>query len=472
MADTNLLGNLQTFDHKNSDFTVFNERLNQFFVANSITEETKRKAILLNSLSEECYILVRNLCVPDLPENKTFSALVKILKEHFCPVKSYFAERLAFFSARRKSNEAVCDWAARLKSLASTCDFKTELNIVLRDIFVIGMNDNWTFSTNNTEIARFDQGSSGDARNVATDGIIGCKYTCNKCGIKGHLAQMCKRKNVINFMVQDNFDSIFHLKDYELDNKGNVNPTFVELLVEGISIKFEADSGFAHSAISDKLYFQHFKNIELCENDLSLRDYVGVSFDPMGYVNLNITFENKDYKMKTYVIKNGGPPLIGRNSLFMLNLGNLGQGFISITSTLPPKSNLITWSWPTEPWTRLHIDFFGPCLNKNFIVIEDATSKWIECFEVSSVSSEAAIKVLRELFARFGLPNEICSDNAKAFTSHEFQKFLNNSGIKHLTGAPYHAATNGLAESGVKIMKNAILKGRKELNRSSLSCCH
>lgn len=142
MADTNLLGNLQTFDHKNSDFTVFNERLNQFFVANSITEETKRKAILLNSLSEECYILVRNLCVPDLPENKTFSALVKILKEHFCPVKSYFAERLAFFSARRKSNEAVCDWAARLKSLASTCDFKTELNIVLRDIFVIGMNDN------------------------------------------------------------------------------------------------------------------------------------------------------------------------------------------------------------------------------------------------------------------------------------------------------------------------------------------
>lgn len=90
----------------------------------------------------------------------------------------------------------------------------------------------------------------------------------------------------------------------------------------------------------------------------------------------------------------------------------------------PPKTFLSTWDWPKEPWTRLHADFFGPIFNKNFLVIEDATSKWIECFEVNNITTNNTIKVLRELFARFGLPVKICTDNAKAFTSSEFQNFL------------------------------------------------
>lgn len=134
----------------------------------------------------------------------------------------------------------------------------------------------------------------------------------------------------------------------------------------------------------------------------------------------------------------------------------------AVYSNSPPKISLAVWDWPKEPWTRLHADFFGPCFNKNFLVIEDATSKWIECFEVNNLTTHNTIKIFHELFARFGLPLEICTDNAKTFTSQEFQNFLASNGIKHLTGAPYHPATNGLGESAVKIMKNAILKARHE----------
>ena len=44
------------------------------------------------------------------------------------------------------------------------------------------------------------------------------------------------------------------------------------------------------------------------------------------------------------------------------------------------------------------------------------------------------------LFATHGL---IVSDNAPAFTSEEFKRFVQMNGI---TSAPYHPATNGLAE--------------------------
>ena len=41
----------------------------------------------------------------------------------------------------------------------------------------------------------------------------------------------------------------------------------------------------------------------------------------------------------------------------------------------------------------------------------------------------------------------LVSYNARVFTSEEFKEFLKQSGIYHVTSAPYHPSTNGLAES-------------------------
>ena len=40
----------------------------------------------------------------------------------------------------------------------------------------------------------------------------------------------------------------------------------------------------------------------------------------------------------------------------------------------------------------------------------------------------------------------IVSDSGPQFTSETFQRFARENGIKHVTGAPYHPSTNGLAE--------------------------
>ena len=124
----------------------------------------------------------------------------------------------------------------------------------------------------------------------------------------------------------------------------------------------------------------------------------------------------------------------------------------------PPLAPLNPWKWPARPWARLHIDFAGPFQGKTFLVIIDAHSKWIEAMSVGSTSSAAAILELRTLFSRYGIPETLVSDNGTGFTSGEFENFLATNGVKRLKSAPYHPATNGLAERAVQIVKRGLKK--------------
>lgn len=84
-------------------------------------------------------MLLRNVCIPKSPANKTYKDLIGILGEQFKSVKSYFAERLKVYRAKKEAQETIAEWSARVKTLASTCGFGTELNVVMRDAFVIGL---------------------------------------------------------------------------------------------------------------------------------------------------------------------------------------------------------------------------------------------------------------------------------------------------------------------------------------------
>ena len=74
---------------------------------------------------------------------------------------------------------------------------------------------------------------------------------------------------------------------------------------------------------------------------------------------------------------------------------------------------------------------------------------------VSSASTEAtARESLRILFANNGIPEVLVSDNGMSFTSVQFKEFVTRNGIKHVTTAPYHPSSNGLAERAVQTVKD------------------
>ena len=88
----------------------------------------------------------------------------------------------------------------------------------------------------------------------------------------------------------------------------------------------------------------------------------------------------------------------------------------------------------------------------------DAHSKWLEAHVVETPTSAGTIQKLRQMFATHGIPETIVTDNGSVFTSKEFNHFTDMNGIKHLTTAPYHPASNGLAERAVQTLKTGLKK--------------
>ena len=101
-------------------------------------------------------------------------------------------------------------------------------------------------------------------------------------------------------------------------------------------------------------------------------------------------------------------------------------------------------------------------MGKNFLLVIDAHSKWGKVVETNSTTSSKTIAVLRQLFATYGLPQQLVSDNGPQFTSDEFAAFLMGNGVRHSRCTPYHPASNGEAERFVRTFKEAMKASRYE----------
>ena len=126
----------------------------------------------------------------------------------------------------------------------------------------------------------------------------------------------------------------------------------------------------------------------------------------------------------------------------------------------PPKPAVHPWMLPEKPWSRLHLDHAINFMGCNWLVLTDAYSKYPCIHMTHALTAKATTEILEEDFAHFGYPHTIVTDNAALFLSKEFKLWCNERGITHLTGAPYHPATNGSAERLVQTFKQAIRKSR------------
>ena len=79
----------------------------------------------------------------------------------------------------------------------------------------------------------------------------------------------------------------------------------------------------------------------------------------------------------------------------------------------------LEFTW--KPWQRIHLDFAGPFQGQMWLIAIDSYSRWPEVIPVRSTSAKQTIQELKLIFARFGSPEQVVTDNGPQFVSDEFK---------------------------------------------------
>ena len=101
---------------------------------------------------------------------------------------------------------------------------------------------------------------------------------------------------------------------------------------------------------------------------------------------------------------------------------------------------------PERPWSLVATDLFH-WNGEEYVIVTDSFCGWIETIKLSNTSSRTIIDKLKEVFARFGIPDILYSDNGPQYSSEEFQMFAREWGFNHVTSSLQCPQSNGLAES-------------------------
>ena len=121
------------------------------------------------------------------------------------------------------------------------------------------------------------------------------------------------------------------------------------------------------------------------------------------------------------------------------------------------KETLRQHSDGNGPWDKIGTDLFE-IKGKNYLLVIDYYSNFIEVDQLTTTTSKQVIEKLKKQFARFGIPCQIVSDGGPQYSSSEFEVFVKDWGIIHHITSPNHPNSNGKAESGVKVIKNMMIK--------------
>eukprot|EP00731_Ephydatia_muelleri_P017173 Em0010g271a len=174
------------FQEGQEDWTCYCERLEQFFQANGIDDEGKRRAVLLSVCGGPVYQLIRNLAAPGKPSDKSFSEL-------------------------ERDGESVSQFVAELHKLSEHCDFENSLEDMLRDVRVqrrllaeagltfakaFGLAQTSELAEKNFQDLQHSEGTPVHPEHKGEPAGRPWSGNCSRCGGK-HKASDCRCKSLV-----------------------------------------------------------------------------------------------------------------------------------------------------------------------------------------------------------------------------------------------------------------------------------
>jgi transposase InsO family protein len=137
------------------------------------------------------------------------------------------------------------------------------------------------------------------------------------------------------------------------------------------------------------------------------------------------------------------------------------QFFARQKHVMPHQLRTISISLPFSTWG---LDLVGPFKKvkggfTHIFIAVDRFIKWIKVKTTTSITVAKVAEFIMEIMYRFGVRNNIITDNESQFTAREFKDFCTDSGIKINYASVSHPKSN----CQVKRSNGMILQGLKPI---------
>ncbi|XP_048735644.2 uncharacterized protein K02A2.6-like [Ostrea edulis] len=110
---------------------------------------------------------------------------------------------------------------------------------------------------------------------------------------------------------------------------------------------------------------------------------------------------------------------------------------------------------PSGPWTEVSTDFCGPFPSGDYLmVVIDSRYPVVEILK--SISAKSVLTRLDKIFAEFGIPCTLKSDNGPPFNGSEFKQFAEYLGFKHRKITPLWPKANAESERFMRTIEKTI----------------
>ena len=375
-------GTITTFDSSQEDWVDYAERLEHYFVANSIDNADVQRAILFTNVGPSTYRLIKTLSLPRKPTDYSFQELVTKVQSHFHPKPSPIIKRFEFNTRVQQEGESVGVFVAALRNIAEYCLYpESILHDMLRDRIVCGIRDKavqrtllkeskLTYDTA-LDTALAAEAATNDSKQLhhnpystlPVNHVKGkskslkqkegtstaicyrcggkhiasqCRfrdYECHYCKKKGHLASVCRKKKAKDKGDTDSskdqaqtnvVGSEEESEDYSLFKvTGNASnkPLLASVLVNGVSVEMEIDTGASVSLMGEDTYrLVQDPEKPLQRSTAKLHTYTGEPIKVLGSTEVLVQHNSQSMTLPLIVMKGKGSPLLGRNWLSMLKL--------------------------------------------------------------------------------------------------------------------------------------------------------
>ena len=104
-----------------------------------------------------------------------------------------------------------------------------------------------------------------------------------------------------------------------------------------------------------------------------------------------------------------------------------------------------------EPFKRVAVDLVGPLRrtqggHRYILTLIDMATRYPEAVPLRRIDASTVAEAICEIFSRFGIPEEILSDQGSQFMGSLMEKTMDILGVRTIHATPYHPQTNGCLE--------------------------